>query len=204
MGGYVYHVLNRANGKQRIFHTPEAYAEFERLLYEANEQFAMRILAYVLMPNHWHLLLHPRQDDDMPDFMRWLTTTHAAKFRNKTNTVGEGHLYQGRYKSFLVDTDSYLLTALKYIERNPVRAKLSVLPEKWRWGSAYRRVHGTKKERALLAVSPTPLPYRYRAWIHEAEQLGELDEIRRSVNKGTPFGTEGFLTHFSRDRNKRK
>lgn len=202
MGGYVYHVLNRANGRARMFDTEEAYTEFEQLLCDANEQFHMRILSYVLMPNHWHLLLYPRQDQDMPDFMRWLTTTHATKFRNKTQTVGEGHLYQSRYKSFLVDTDTYFLTVLKYIERNPVRAKLVMLPEEWRWGSAYRRICGTKKARALLAASPTPLPHRYREWVNEAEKSEELDEIRKSVQTGSPFGTEEFLTRFDRSRKK--
>jgi putative transposase len=157
----------------------------------------MRIIAYVLMPNHWHLLLYPREDKNMPDFMRWLSTTHATKFRSKTKTVGTGHLYQGRYKSFLVDTDAYLLTAVKYIERNPVRAKLVTLSEEWKWGSAYRRIRGTKKEQLLLAPSPVPLPYHYRAWINESEQSEELDEIRKSVQKGTPFGGEKFLTQFN-------
>ncbi|OGZ06942.1 MAG: hypothetical protein A3C13_00800 [Candidatus Lloydbacteria bacterium RIFCSPHIGHO2_02_FULL_50_11] len=202
LGGYVYHVLNRANGRARIFHTPEAYREFEQLLCEANEQFHMRILAYTLMPNHWHLLLYPREDTDMPDFVRWLSTTHAAKFRNKTKTVGEGHLYQGRYKSFVMDTDTHLLTVLKYIERNPVRAKLVVHPEDWEWGSAYRRICGTKKAQALLAVSPTPLPHHYRAWINGAEKSEELDELRKSVNKGIPFGAEEFLYRFDRGKKK--
>jgi putative transposase len=202
LGGYVYHVLNRANGRARIFQTPEAYREFEQLLCEANEQFHMRILAYTLMPNHWHLLLYPREDTDMPDFMRWLSTTHAAKFRNKTKTVGEGHLYQGRYKSFVTDTDTHLLTVLKYIERNPVRAKLVTHPEDWEWGSAHRRMRGTPKTRALLAAPPTPLPHQYRAWVNDAEKSEELDALHKSVNKGTPFGAEEFLCRFNQAKKK--
>jgi putative transposase len=198
LGDHVYHVLNRANGKAQIFHTPEDYREFEHLLVEANERFTMRILAYTIMPNHWHLLLYPREDRDMPEFMHWLSTTHAALFRNKTQTLGHGHLYQGRYKSFIVDTDAYLLTVLKYIERNPVRAKLSKSPEEWRWGSAYRRINGKKKEKAFLADSPTPLPHRYREWINDDEKAEDITDIRTSVNRGVPFGGEEFRAQFSR------
>lgn len=192
LGGYVYHVLNRANGRKTIFGDSRAYKAFDDLLVEANEHFNMRILAYVLMPNHWHLLLYPREDNDMVMFMQWLTMTHAARFRVRTDTIGEGHLYQARYKSFLVDSDTYLLTALKYIERNPVRAQLAKVPEEWKWGSAYRRIFGTTKEKSLLAVSPTPLPHRYREWIHEPENTDDLKEIRSVVNKGVAFGSEHF------------
>lgn len=188
LGGYVYHVLNRANGRSTLFHTPDSYKEFERMLAEANDLFSMRILAYVLMSNHWHLLLYPRKDGDLAEFMRWLTTTHAARFRLRTGTVGNGHVYQGRYKSFLVDTDIHLLSVLKYIERNPVRAGMVRTAEGWRWGSAYRRIHGTRKEQSILAGSPTPLPRNYQRWINDPESIEELEEIRESVAKGKPYG----------------
>jgi putative transposase len=203
MGGYVYHVLNRANNKARIFHTKEEYDEFDALLTIAKKQFNMRILAYAVMPNHWHLLLYPHDDQDMPNFMRWLSTTHAARLRHRTETVGQGHLYQGRYKSFVVDTDTYLLTALKYIERNPARAKLVKLPEDWRWGSAHRRILGTKKERALLTTPPITLPHQYKKWIHEEENSEEVDNIRKSVNKGIPFGGDAFMERFNATHNNR-
>jgi putative transposase len=132
----------------------------------------------------------------MPEFMHWLSTAHATLFRNKTGTLGEGHLYQGRYKSFIVDTDAYLLTAHKYIERNPVRAKLSKSPEEWRWGSAHRRINGNKKEKTLLSASPTPLPYRYREWINGEEKDEDIIDIRASVNRGVPFGGEEFRARF--------
>jgi putative transposase len=119
----MYHVINRANGRARIFSTDADYRLFEELLNEGKEQFDMRILAYTIMSNHWHLLLHPREDGDVGRFMHWLTTTHATRYHSQKKTVGGGHVYQGRYKSFLVDTDRYCLTVLKYIERNPVRNK---------------------------------------------------------------------------------
>lgn len=196
LGNYVYHVLNRANERKKIFGRDHDYRKFEYLLEEAKVRYDMRILAYVLMPNHWHLLLYPRKDGDISLFMGWLSTTHAGGVRFRTKTVGEGHVYQGRFKSFLVDNDSYLLAALKYIERNPARANLAARPEEWKWGSAYRRIFGTPKEKLLLDSSPTPLPRRYREWINEAEPSEMLKEVRMSVNKQIPYGSENFRASF--------
>ena len=203
VGDQVYHVINRANGRFTIFEEGWMYKDFEHLLEEMKEEYDIRILAYVIMPNHWHLLLHPKKDGDLSRSLAWLGTAHTRRYHAQTETIGGGHLYQGRYKSFLIQTDAHLLTVLKYIERNPVRAKLSKRVESWKWGSAYRRIYGTKKARALLAVSPTPLPYRYRAWIHEAEKSEELDEIRKSVNRGVPFGTEKFIASFNQAEDKK-
>ncbi len=126
VGEEVYHVINRANGRMEIFSEPEDYELFEKLLFETKELLGMRILAYTLMPNHWHLVLYPQNDGDMGTFMHRLSNAHTRKVHAKTLTNGSGHLYQGRYKSFLVGDDRYLLTLIKYVERNPVRAKLTV------------------------------------------------------------------------------
>ena len=147
IGGHIYHIINRANGRKTIFHTKEDYIHFEKLLEEAKKKFNMRILAYVLMPNHWHLVLYPKHDGDLSVFMQWLTLTHTQQYHAKKKSTGHGHIYQGRYKSFLVGKDSYLLAVIKYIERNPVRAKLVKKVEQWQWGSGYRRLNGTTKEK---------------------------------------------------------
>ncbi len=193
IGNQIYHVINRANGRHTIFHKPEHYRHFESLLEEAEERFSMRILAYILMPNHWHLLLYPQKDGEVSTFMQWLTLTHTHQYHAKTKTIGYGHLYQGRYKSFLVEKDSYLLTLIKYIERNPVRARLSKTVEAWQWGSGYRRVDGTEREKKLLSHFPVALPRNYRSWVNTPESNKELEVIRTSVNKGTPFGTMGWV-----------
>ena len=148
----------------------------------------MRILAYTIMPNHWHLLLHPHNDGDLSKAMQWLGTSHARRHHARKETIGGGHLYQGRYKSFLVEDDWHLLTIFKYIERNPVRAKLVERPEQWRWGSVYRRLNGTPSEKSLLAQSPVDLPRDYVGWVNDSEPSEELDVIRQSVNRSVPFG----------------
>ncbi len=121
----------------------------------------MRILAYTLMPNHWHLILQPVLDGDLGIFMHRLTNSHTRKVHAETGTNGSGHLYQGRYKSFLVDNDAYLLTLIKYVERNQLRAKLVDRAELWQWGSVWARVFGSQKQKKLLSGLPVSLPDKY-------------------------------------------
>jgi putative transposase len=139
------------------------------------------------MPNHWHLLLYPKNDGDLRHSLQWLGTSHARRHHARKGTVGEGHLYQGRYKSFLVENDHHLLTVLKYVERNPVRAKLVSRPELWKWGSAYRRL-GSDIQRSLLSESPVDLPPDYQDWINRPEPSEDLKEVRHAVAKGVPYG----------------
>ncbi|MDP3645900.1 MAG: transposase [bacterium] len=188
VGDHVYHVLNRAVGRLKIFETPADYELFLHLLREAKKMTDMRILAYAIMPNHWHLLLYPENDGDMSLFMHWLTNAHTRRVHTLTGTIGTGPLYQGRYKSFLAKTDQHLLTVLKYIERNPVRAKLSRSVESWRWGSAWLRLNGSKKQKTLLAELPVEMPHNYHSWINTPDSLKELESLRESVNRGAPFG----------------
>lgn len=190
VGGEVYHVINRANGRMKIFNNDDDYLLFEKLLEETKELIGMRILAYVLMPNHWHLVLYPHKDGDMGLFMHRLSNAHTRKVHAITQTNGAGHLYQGRYKSFLVDSDSYFLALVKYVERNPVRSKLVERCEDWQWGSSRRRISGTKEEKKLIDAPITPLPHGYKQWINTNENEEALAVIRTSVNKGVPFGGE--------------
>lgn len=188
LGNYVYHVINRSNGRVPIFHTEEDYKDFEYLLNEVKETYYIRILAYVIMPNHWHLLVYPQKDGELSRALQWLGTSHTRRFHVRTKTIGGGHLYQGRYKSFLIENDSHLLTVLKYVERNPVRAKLCEYPEGWRWGSAYRRICGSLIEKRILGELPVDLPNDYVDWIRISEPSEDLKTIRNSVNKGASYG----------------
>ena len=188
VGGEVYHIINRANGRLQIFDTDEDYQLFEHLLLETKELLDMRILAYELMPNHWHLILYPKNDGDLGAFMHRLSNAHTRKVHARTNTNGSGHLYQGRYKSFLVGSENYVLAVIKYTERNAVRAKLVRLCEEWQWGSAWRRIYGTAQQKKLLDQIPVQLPDDYAKWINTAEKLDDLDMIRISTNKSVPYG----------------
>jgi putative transposase len=193
VGDHVYHVLNRAVGRLTIFDTDQDYQRFIHLLEEAKEMTDMRILAYVIMPNHWHLLLYPEEDGDMGTFMHWLTNAHTRRVHALTETIGTGPLYQGRYKSFMAKTDAHLLTVLKYIERNPVRARLVKGAQDWQWGSAWLRQHGTKKQKTLLSDPPVALPHNYRLWLNTPDSAKDLEDLRESVNRGAPYGNHSWV-----------
>ena len=94
LGGYVYHVINRASGRVPIFKTKQDYQLFESVLEEATKREQMRILAYCIMPNHFHLALYPEKDKDVQRFMGWLTKTHTQRWHVMHGTTGHGHLYR--------------------------------------------------------------------------------------------------------------
>ncbi|MEE9311475.1 MAG: transposase [Planctomycetota bacterium] len=133
-GDTVYHVINRGNGRAEVFHKDDDYAAFIKILSLAAERHNMRILAYCLMPNHFHLVLWPRGDSDLSAFMQWLTTCHVRRYHKYYKS--SGHVWQGRYKSFPIQDNKHLLTVLKYVERNPVRAKLVQKSQDWKYSSA--------------------------------------------------------------------
>ena len=198
IGDTVYHVLNRGNGRQTIFHHEQDYLDFEALLIEAKELIGMRILAYTLMQNHFHLVLYPHHDGDLSEFMRWLTTTHVRKYRVATKSIGHGHLYQGAYKSFPIEADQHLTTVIRYVEQNPLRTKLVKRAEDWKWGSLHRRVSGTPKERKLLSALPTKLPVQYLDSVNTIYNDDMLTTLRTSVQKGVPYGDERWMARFTR------
>ena len=189
-----YHVINRAVGRCRIFSKDKDYQLFIDLLEFAKEKTGMRILAFTIMPNHWHLVLYPQNEGDLKIFMHLLTNAHTRKVHTLTKTIGTGPLYQGRYKSFIIQTDAHLLTVIKYVERNPVRAGLSSRTEEWKWGSTWVRTSGTPKQKKLLSEGPTPLPINHLAWVNTEENKDVLERLRTSSNKGTPFGVDAWVT----------
>jgi len=192
-GGLVYHVLNRANGRQRLFEDDGDYAAFERVLLEAQQRLPMRLLAYCVMPNHWHLVLWPYGEGDLSSFMRWLTLTHTQRWHVYRQTVGTGHLYQGRFKSFVVQTDEHLLAVCRYVERNPLRAKLVKRAELWRWSSLGRRESGGGQFQDMVSEWPIPRPTDWVEWVNNEERTEALERIRQSVLRGQPFGVEEWV-----------
>lgn len=186
--GEVYHVLNRANARVQIFDTNKDYQQFEEILEEAVEKFSMRLLAYCIMPNHWHLVLHPKRDGDMQQFISWLSNTHTRRWHVAKDTVGQGHLYQGRYKSFIIEKDQHLLTVLRYVERNAKRANLVKQAEQWRWSSVWRREQGTSKQKKILSPWPNTVPTQYLQSLNQPLTAAEEEALERSEEKSIPFG----------------
>jgi putative transposase len=189
----IYHVINRANARVPIFNTYADYQLFEEVLTEAQEKTSVRIYAYCIMPNHWHLLVSPKDDGDLSKFCGWLTMTHTQRWHAMHKTVGTGHLYQGRYKAFLVQSNQYLLQVARYIERNPVRAKLVIRAEEWQWSSLWRREKGAPDKKKLLSEIPFEMPSQYLDWVNETETEENLAVIRNAVNKGKPYGFDTWV-----------
>ncbi len=193
LGGYVYHMLNRANGRLPIFQKDGDYAAFERILAEALEHVSgMRLLAYCLMPNHWHLVVWPRHDGELSDFGHWLTLTHTQRWHAHYHDVGTGHLYQGRFKSFPVCEDDHLFQVCRYVERNALRAGLVARAEAWRWGSLWQRGLRSRPDKWILSDWPLAIPVHWVKEVNQPQTEAELEALRRSVQRGQPYGGEDW------------
>jgi putative transposase len=189
-GGYVYHVFNRAVGRATLFAKATDYEAFVRVLSEALDWVDIRLLAYCVMPNHWHLVVWPERDGDLSEFMRWLTLTHTQRWHAKHHTQGTGPLYQGRFKAFPVAKDEHCLRVLRYVERNPLRAGLARSARRWRWSSLGRATLGLPGP--PLETGPVAKPEPWQEWVDQPETEAELTALRRSVARGVPFGAESW------------
>ena len=189
----VFHVLNRGVGRMRLFSKDADYAAFEGILEETLAVRPMRIVSYCLMPNHWHLVLWPEHDGDLSSFLQRLTVTHVTRWQRHRKRVGQGHVYQGRYKSFPVATDEYYYGLVRYVERNPLRAGLVPRAQAWRWSSLWRREFGTVDQRRLLSKWPLPRPRDWIRLVNGIETEGELEAIRRCVARGRPWGSPAWV-----------
>ena len=186
LGGYCYHVLNRGNARAAVFHDDEDYAAFVRLLRRACARVPMRLLAYCLMPNHFHLALWPRGDGAVSAWMEWLLTAHVGRYRRRYRS--SGHIWQGRFKAFPIAEDEHLLMVLRYIERNALRANLVGRAEDWRWSSLSEWLRPSTL--AWLDAGPVPRGPDWLAVVNQPQTEAELARMRLSVERGRPFGTE--------------
>jgi putative transposase len=198
-GGLIYHVLNRANARRQIFVTDGDYIAFERTLQEAHKRAAgaIQLFAYIVMPNHFHMVLRPAGDTDLSEFMRWLTVTHTQRWHAFHETSGTGHLYQGRFKSFPVESDDrHFLCVCRYVERNALRAGLVTAAQHWRWCSLWRRLH--QANNVLLTAWPVPEPPDWLSLVNAPQTIAEEQALRCSVVRGRPYGSEQFQ-HWTAD-----
>src|SRR5436190_718858 len=135
VGGVCYHVLNRGNARRTIFHKPADFDAFVQAARRASDLVPMRVLAWCLMPNHFHLVLWPEADPDLSRWMHRLMNTHVRRYHRHYH--GSGHVWRGRFKAFPIEADEHLLTVLRYVERNPLRAGLVERAELWPWSSLH-------------------------------------------------------------------
>jgi putative transposase len=177
-------------GTSTLFEKPDDYNAFEQVIEEAFARTKIRILCYCVLPTHWHFLVWPRKDGELSEVVRWLTVTHTQRLHAQRNTAGTGPIYQGRFRSFPVQSDEHFLTVARYVEGNPVRAKLVPRAEDWRWSSLWRRLHG---EADVLSRWPVAPPPDWLRRVNRAQPAAELEALRRSAQRGQPFGGDRWI-----------
>lgn len=156
----MYHVCNRGSRRGVLFSTYDDYDNFYPLMERARAKFRMRITGYSLMRTHFHFLLWPRADFDLPNFMQWLEEVHAYHFHRKRGSRGTGAVYQSRYVSRPIADDRKYLIALRYVERNALAAGYVTRADDWPWSSAWHAEGGPR----LFVTDPSPVP-RLHNWI---------------------------------------
>jgi putative transposase len=196
--GYPHHVILRGNDRQDIFRTTADYQRMLDLLFEHSRAHKVDIHAYVLMTNHLHLLLTPQEDLALPKLMQAVGRSYVQVF-NKLH-ARTGTLWEGRYRSTLIQTDRYLLACMAYIDLNPVRAQMVTQPEAYAW-SSYGHYTGRRTDRLItphalywgLGNTPFAREAAYAELVHagiSADQQGALTDATLS---GWALGDSGFV-----------
>lgn len=188
----VFHVVNRSAGRRRLFHHDQDYLAFLRVLTEAARRVPMRLLAYCVMPNHWHLVVRPRKDGDLSDYMGWVGLTHTMRWHAVHGTAGSGPIYQGRFKSFPVQQDEHFLTVCRYVERNPLQARLVERAEDWKWSSLAARL-GRSPAPLRLHPWPVPCPPGWLDLVNEPMQAEEVEGLRAAMRREVPYGDSQWV-----------
>jgi putative transposase len=196
--GYPHHIIQRGNNRQAIFSSPADYQMFLGLLDENSHKFGVAVHAYVLMGNHVHLLATPSTEEGLPQMMQAVGRRYVRYFND--SQARSGTLWEGRYRSTLIETERYLLACMVYIDLNPVRAGLVQDAGDYSW-SSYGRYVGLRVDRL---VTPHPLywtlgntPFAREAAYAELVRAGTTREqqeaLTRSALGGWALGSESFV-----------
>jgi putative transposase len=202
-----FHVIDRGNNKQTVFHKEEDFVYFLELLKRYKKELKFKLYHFCLMSNHIHLVIEPTVEGSLPKIMMRLTLAYSSYFNKKYK--GVGHVWQGRYKSSLIDEDNYFIWCGLYVELNPVRAKLVEKPEDWQWSSYALYVPGKAHSlvRAIIDVDPYYLELgkeaqerqeKYREKMSEIVKDKALNEIRRQLDEGI-FGRGEFIQKMKKE-----
>lgn len=189
-----YHVLNRGNGRSRVFHDDDDFREFLTLSRRAAIDAEVDILAYCLMPNHYHFVMRPARSDGIAKWAHWLGTTFASRYHRRRGS--SGRIWQGRFKVFPIQEDRHLLSVMRYVERNALQARLAPSAEAWPWGSLHMRCGDSAA--SWLTQPPIGLPAKWREQVNQPATSKEYDRFVRSLKTGTPFGHPAWVTDTAR------
>ena len=187
-GGYAYHVINRGNGRTTVFHKPQDYEVFLSLRSDVKTRHGVKSFGFCLMPNHFHVLLEPAHQTALSQFMLWLLTSHVRRYHQHYG--GSGHVWKGRFKGFPVQRDEHLITVLRYVLQNLVRAGLLSTPREWLWSSLRRP----------QVVDPWPAGDE-RQWLEQLDEpilAEQLVNVRECLNWQRPYGRTGWQVKMPR------
>ncbi|HXN05700.1 MAG TPA: transposase [Nitrospiria bacterium] len=192
--GFPHHITQRGNRRQQTFFNEEDYHRYIRLMAEWSSRLKVEVWAYCLMPNHIHLIANPQSEEGL---RRAIGETHRRYTQQINLREGwRGHLWQGRFTSFPMD-ESYLLAAARYVELNPVRAKLVDRPDAYKWSSA--AAHLERRDDELVKVSPLlGLVGNWREFLSQAASEDQREELRRHERTGRPLGADGFVAELEK------
>ncbi len=189
----IFHVINRSNARWDIFKSDKDFQGVVKSLVETLELIPIDIFAFCIMSNHWHFVVRPKANGDMGGFFGKFTQKTTQRWHTKHGTVGTGHLFQGRFKSFLVEKDEYFIQLAKYVEANALRAKMVKNAEDWPWSSLCLRLKNSELAKKILMPWPIEIPKNYLSLVNHPLAKTQLDNIRTSVEKSRPFGSEAWV-----------
>ena len=196
--GHPHHVTQRGNYRQDIFDDDESRAKYLKFVQTESERYGLEILAYCLMSNHVHFIVVPETLGSMGNVFKYVNMKYSQYFNKK---FGErGHLFQGRFFSTVMD-EAHTMTCVKYIERNPVRAKMVKGPLEWKWSSANGHCGGKTKKQASLRLPRLQALFKYvgidqkewQKYLEQEDDAVEMRKIKENTIKGRPLAGVGFI-----------
>ncbi len=195
--GIAQHIIQRGNDRQACFADDADYLHYRQELGEAALKHGCALHAYVLMTNHVHLLLTPGEPGAASRMMQAIGRRYVGCFNSRYGRTGT--LWEGRFKAALVDSERYLLTCYRYIELNPVRARMVVHPGEYRWSSHHCNANGTDEARITphpcyiaLGAHPTERRETYRSLFDEALSPEETEALRAHTHQQRALGSDRF------------
>ncbi|MDP3049433.1 MAG: transposase, partial [Thermodesulfovibrionales bacterium] len=194
--GFPHHVVQRGNNRENVFIDDEDREKYIELLKKYSKERDARILAYCLMTNHVHLLIKPKENESLYKMMQGVTLCYTQFTNRKYNRTGR--LWESRYHSCIVDKDSYLWAVARYIETNPVRARMVKKAEDYAYSSARAHILGKQDDLLNKELIAEAQIKNYREFIRETRAEKDRDLIRYHTRTGKPLGDEAFIKRMER------
>ncbi|MDP2928476.1 MAG: transposase [Candidatus Omnitrophota bacterium] len=190
--GYPHHIIQRGNNRQPVFFDNEDRRFYLELLKKYSMECGNKMHAYCLMDNHVHMLATPQQDNSLARTMQKLSLRFTQYINKKYKRTGR--LWECRFYSSVVDREGYLWAVCRYIERNPVRAKIVNKPSQYYWSSA----NETHKSDIIESIWDKDQKQKYMDYLNSPEDDGQIKDIRKKTYSGRPMGSVEFVNRIAK------